>query len=80
MFSTEEKYTLPVNVTIRASELQLDSDAIADNDEELSEEISDYISNIYGFCHKGFSLEVVRNENGEPSEFVVTGIEWDITE
>lgn len=71
---------LPVSVTILASQLQLDSDDIADDEEELAEEIANYLSDTYGFCHKGFNFEVVRNENGEPSEFVVTGINWDTTD
>jgi hypothetical protein len=71
---------LPVNVTILASQLQLDTDDIADDEEELAEEISDYLSDTYGFCHKGFNFEVVRNENGESSEFVVTDINWDTTD
>ena len=71
---------LPVNVTILASQLQLDTDDIADDEEELEEVISDYLSDEYGFCHNGFNFEVVRNENGEPSEFVVTNIDWDLSD
>jgi hypothetical protein len=71
---------LPVNVTILASQLQLDTDDIADDEEELAEEISDYLSNTYGFCHNGFNYTIVRNEDGEPSEFIITNINWDTTE
>lgn len=71
---------LPVNVIILASQLQLDTDSIADDEEELAEEISDYLSDTYGFCHKGFNFEVVKNELGEPSNFVVTSIQWDTTD
>jgi hypothetical protein len=85
----EEKYTnsiededinLPVNLTIMASELQLDADDIVDDDDELSEVISDYLSDTYGFCHNGFNFEVIKNEFGEPSEFVITNIDWDTTD
>lgn len=76
----DEPLDLPVNLTILASQLQLDTDDIADDEDELEEEISDYLSDTYGFCHNGFNYEVVRNENGEPSEFIVTNIDWDTTD
>ena len=74
----EEEVDLPECVTIRASELQLDSDDIADDPYALSEEIGDYLSDTYEYCHFGFCVEVERNEFGEPSLFLVTDIEWDV--
>jgi hypothetical protein len=76
----DEPLDLPVNVTILASQLQLDTDDIADDEDELEEELSDYLSDTYGFCHNGFNFEVVRNEDGEPSEFIITNIDWDTTD
>lgn len=40
------------------AELSIDSDALGISDEdEIEETISDYLSDIYGFCHFGFSFE-----------------------
>ena len=37
--------------------------------DEIDEKISDYLSNEYGFCHKGYDCE-----------FCVTNIKWDTDE
>lgn len=29
-------------------------------DDELEEEVSDMISDEYGFCHKGFEMEIIK--------------------
>jgi len=34
--------------------------------QELDDEISDYLSDVYGFCHKGFDIEIK-----------ITNIQWD---
>lgn len=50
--------SLPKEVYIKES---YTNDAL-DNDKlynELCEEISDYLSNEYGFCHSGFNVEVL---------------------
>lgn len=40
------------------AELSIDSDALGISDEdEIEETISDYLSDIYGFCHFGFNFE-----------------------
>ena len=38
-----------------------------DDPEELEDEdeISDYISDVTGFCHAGFALDTEKNEEGE---------------
>ena len=47
--------SLPKEVYIKAPNT---SEEILKND-EFNEEISDYLSNEYGFCHSGFDAEVV---------------------
>jgi hypothetical protein len=37
--------------------------------EDLADNISEYLSDEYGFCHKGFEVEII-----------VKNIEWDTTE
>ena len=69
---------LPETLTISASELALDADDIINDEEALADVVSDYLSDVYGFCHKGFDVKVVFNEFSEPSEFVVSNIEWGI--
>lgn len=71
---------LPENLIISASSLALDSDDIVNDEDELSDIISDYLSDTYGFCHRGFELKVVFNEFNEPSEFRVSNIDWDVDE
>lgn len=76
----EDKLDLPDSVTITASQLTLDTDDIVEDEDELSDIISDYLSDTYGFCHYGFEFEVLYNEFNEPSSFVVSDIEWDVDE
>lgn len=71
---------LPDCVVITASVLALDSDDIYEDEEELADIVSDYLSDEYGYCHKGFALEVIYNEFDEPSEVVVSHIQWDVDE
>ena len=48
----KDKMTLPKQVTIQESVFNdTDIEAIADV-------VSDYLSDTYGFCHKGFELEI----------------------
>ena len=52
--------SLPKEVYIKASYINND---VLENDKlynELCEEISDYLSNEYGFCHSGFDVEVFK--------------------
>lgn len=71
---------LPESISISAATLALDSDDIYKDEEELADILSDYLSDTYGYCHKGFSLRVVYNEFDEPSKVVVTDIKWDVDE
>ncbi len=72
--------SLPDTVRISAAELTLDTDAIYEDEAWLSEIISEYLSDTYGYCQSGFSLEVIYNEFNEPSETIVSNIQWDTTD
>lgn len=74
----EEKINLPKTVTFKASEVALDCDDC--NEEEISDVLSDLLSDTYGYCHFGFNYVVKKNENGEPSEFICKNIKWDTSE
>lgn len=76
----EEDLNLPSTVVISASELALDTDDIYQDDDELSDIVGNYLSDEYGFCHLAFNMRVTYNENKEPSDVIVTNIQWDITE
>lgn len=67
---------LPRDVIFKASEVALDSDDLPDD--EVSDILSDKLSDAYGYCHNGFDVEVVKNENGEPSKFICKNIKWDV--
>lgn len=57
--SSEVLESLPKEVYIKAPNTNND---VLENDKlynKLYEEISDYLSNEYGFCHSGFDVEVV---------------------
>ena len=47
---------LPDNVVI---------DELTPNMAEVEDEISDYLSDTYGFCHYGFDYEIVNNTTKE---------------
>ena len=70
-----EEFNLPSEVTFTASEVALDAD-----DEDPADRLSDLLSDTYGFTHYGFDYEVVKNEDGEPSEFICKNIKWDTSE
>ncbi len=76
----EESLNPPSTVLISASELALDTDDIYEDKDELSDIVGGYLSDEYGFCHSAFNMRVVYNENGEPSDVVVTNIQWDTTD
>lgn len=44
-------------------------------EQEKSEAISDYLSDEYEYCHKGFEFEEVKDDN-----IHITDIKWDTTE
>lgn len=54
--NSEVLESLPKEVYIKAP---YTSKEILKND-EFNEEISDYLSNEYGFCHSGFDVEVLK--------------------
>lgn len=67
----------PAKVIISASDLALDTDDIFEDEDELSDIVSDYLSDTFGFCHYGFDMERVYNEDNEPSQVIVSNIKWD---
>jgi hypothetical protein len=67
---------LPKSISIKASELGADSD----DEDTIYDAVSDYLSDRFGFCHFGFSADIVKNEDDEPSVIKVTDIEWDTNE
>lgn len=71
---------LPESIKITAATLALDTDDIYRDEEAMSDILSDYLSDEYGFCHKGFDYEVHYNEFNEPSEVIVSNIQWDVDE
>ena len=77
-FEMEGISVLPGYLTISASDLAVDSDDIFKDSDAISEIISDYLSDTYGFCHKGFTFDVNYNELNEPSSVFVTDIDWDV--
>ena len=61
---------LPEKVVIKKSEFtELE---MCESEEELEEELSEYLSDTYGFLHKGFNY--VETEN----EVIITNIAWEI--
>lgn len=74
---SDDALDLPLSVTISAKELAADTDDVYKDEDVLSEMVSDYLSDTFGFCHGGFAMNVVYNEFGEPSEVVATDIKWD---
>lgn len=73
-----EDVDLPEKVTISAKTLALDTDDMYRDKKLMSDILSDYLSDVYGFCHKGFDFEVTFNEFNEPSDTIVTNIKWDV--
>jgi len=67
---------LPKTLNIKASELAVD----ADDEDVILDAVSDYLSDVYEFCHDGFEADIVKNELGEPSIIKVKNIKWDIDE
>lgn len=60
---------LPTDLYVWRSNLEMEED------DDLEEVISDYLSDTYGFCHNGFQfLELDKDK------ILVTNIQWDIDE
>lgn len=60
---------LPETVTVCAASVGIDSSTGAD---EAVDNLSDYLSVRYGYCHRGFSYELVGDK------VVISNIEWDV--
>lgn len=65
-----ENTDLPNTVTINLSELKYEEG------DDLGDAISDYLSDTYGFCHKGFEYEV----DDSSKTITVVNIDWDTEE
>lgn len=76
-FGAYDTPVLPTNITIKASQLQLDSDDIVNDKTEMENVISCYLNNEYSVSNKGFHFGVIYNDMREPSEFIITDIVWD---
>ena len=57
---------LPTELIIKISELAPDTD------------VSDFLSDQYGYCHDGFDATIHYNEFGKPSLIEVKNIKWDV--
>lgn len=69
------KPVLPFSVTITANDMQFNTDR------DLSDVVSDYLSDTYGYCHYGFDMRVIRyNKSNKIHCIEVTNIKWDVDE
>lgn len=67
------KAVLPFSVTITADDVQFNTDR------DLSDVVSNYLSDTYGYCHYGFNMRVIRyNRSNKIHCIEVTNIKWDI--
>ena len=72
---------LPSRTTISLEEIQDNGFNVYD-DEELEEQLSEYLSDFYGYCHNSFNYEVIWNSQfpDQPTKIKITNIDWDTTE
>ena len=68
---------LPKEVEVSIGELPFDGDFVDLEDSEISDLLSDYLSDKYGFCHKGFKWKG-KEDSGDT--LVCYDIEWDVGE
>lgn len=75
LYESKEEYNLPKEVIIDAHTMDdLGIDSQETDGDEISEILSDYLSDEYGFCHYGFNFDV------EGDHINVYDIKWDTTE
>lgn len=73
-------FNLPYILEIDANDLCLDTDDIANDEDELGELVDEYLCDNYDFCFNSFNITDVRwNENKEFSSVKVI-IDWDVKE
>ncbi len=49
-------------------------------DEEMClDEVGEYLSDTYGFCHFGFDAQFVKSSSGKIVSVIVTNIQWDFS-
>lgn len=68
---------LPKEVEVSIGELAFGGDFVDLEDDEISDLLSDYLSDTYGFCHKGFKWKG-KEDSGDT--LVCYDIEWDTSE
>ena len=72
LYESKEEYNLPKEIIIDAHTMDdLGINPQETDGNEISEILSDYISDVYGFCHYGFNFDV------EGDHINVYNIEWD---
>lgn len=70
--SSDEKNNLPNSVIITADDVKFDTDEL------LSDIVSNYLSDTYGYCHCGFDMRVIRYKRSRKIHCIeVTNIQWD---
>ena len=76
-----EEIKLPKQITLSLYDIQDNMFNVYD-DNELEEQLSEYLSNEYGFCHNGFNYDVEWNQMfpDQPRKIKITKIKWDTTE
>ena len=72
-----EEVKLPKEVEVSIGELNFDGDFIDLEDDEISDLLGDYLSDTYGFCHKGFKWKGKENSG---DTLVCYDIDWDTSE
>ena len=65
---------LPESVVFEVTPFNLSEDV---SEDELSDIVGDALTNRYGYCYLGYTLDVVRDEKGKPVLFICNNIEWD---
>lgn len=61
---------LPTELCVNPTDIDADWDEM--DDDEKEETLSDFLSDMYGYCHKGFEYE---ETNGQVH---ITNIQWDL--
>lgn len=64
-----EEYGLPTSFSVLLSDAEKAEMVDSEDEEEF---VSDYITNKYGFCHNGFTYEIVGDE------LIVSNVQWDV--
>ena len=76
-----ENDNLPTEITLDRIDIEDNGFNVYDDD-ELEEQLSEYLSDEYGCCHEGFNYDVVWDSflPDQPRKIKITNIDWDTTE